>query len=189
MVLNSLPKKIALAALIASCGIVWLNLWHQFVYTRSAIQFPVVSNWLRDAITVLLPVVLAVWIGIDLLQWMTNRFGRRLSLSTQSMLAAAIVGGMTSLSIVLIEANRIFSTGIGSEFSFLSNICGRIYPQGYPLLSILRGLFPNTQAFRLHIMLQDGANLALVNMAITILLILILKSFARDRTSFGVKAL
>ena len=115
MILKTLPKKIVLAALISYSGILWLNLQHEFVYTRSAIQFPPVSNWLRDAMIVLIPVMLAVWIGIGLTQWVIDRFGRRLSSSTQSMLAAAILGGVTSLSIILIEANRVFQTGIGTS--------------------------------------------------------------------------
>ncbi len=184
MILNTLPKKFARAVLIAFVGIAWLNLLHEFVYTPSAIQFPPVSNWLRDTLIVLAPVMLAVWIGIALVQWMIDRFGRRLSVSTQSMLAAAMLGALTSLSTILIEANRVFQTGIGSEFVFLANICDRIYPNGNPLLSFLRWLLPITQAFRFHILLQDGFNLALINMAITIFLISILEVFGRSRNSF-----
>ena len=188
MIFNTLPKKLALAALIAFGGIVWLNLLHEFVYTRSAIHFPPVSNWLRDTLIVLVPVMLAVWISIGLVQWMIDRFGWRLSVSTQSMLAATILGAVTSLSTIVIEANRVFQTGIGSEFVFLANICGRIYPNGNPVLNILRWLFPITQAFRFHILLQDGVNLALINLAITILLIIILEGFGR-RNSFDLETL
>jgi len=187
MILNTLPNKSALAAIIAYAGIVWLNEWHQFVYTRSAIEFPPVSNWLRDSMIVLIPVTLAVWVGIGLIQWIIDRFGRRMSPSTQSMLAATILGGLTSLSIILIETNRIFRTGIGNEFAFLASICGSIYPNGNLLLSILQWIFPGTQAFRFHILLQDGVNLALINLAITILLILILEGFVRGRNSYDHK--
>ena len=189
MILKTLPNKIVLAALISYSGILWLNLQHEFVYTRSAIQFPPVSNWLRDAMIVLIPVMLAVWIGIGLTQWVIDRFGRRLSSSTQSMLAAAILGGVTSLSIILIEANRVFQTGIGSDFIFLANICGRIYPNGNPMLSLLRWLFPITQAFRLHILLQDWFNLALINLAITLLLVIVFEGFGRTRNSFDLETL
>ncbi len=184
MILNTFPKKLALAALIAFGGIVWLNRLHEFFYSRSAIQFPPVSNWLRDALIVLVPVMLAVWIGMGLVQWMIDRFGQRLSLSTQSILAAAILGALTSLATIVIEANRVFQTGIGSEFNFLANICGRLYPNGNPLLSILNWLLPVTQAFRFHILIQDGANLALINLGITIFLILILEGFGSRRNSF-----
>lgn len=184
MILNTLPKKAALAAIIAYCGIVWLNQWHQFVYTRSAIKFPPVSNWWRDSMIVLIPVMLAVWIGIGLMQWIIDHFGRRMSPSTQSILAAAILGGFTSFSIILTETNRLFQTGIGNEFTFLASICGRIYRDGSILLGILRWMLPDAQAFRFHLLVQDGFNLALINLAITILLIIILEGFVGNKNSY-----
>jgi hypothetical protein len=184
MLLKSLPSKLVLTALIAYGGIEWLKLWHRFVYTRSAIIFPPFSSWLRDLMIVLVPVLLAVWIGIGLLQWIIDHFGRRMSASWQSILTAITLGGVTSLSFVLVEANQIFRSGLGSEFSFLASICGRIYPKGNLLLLVLRWVFPVNQAFRIHILLQDGLNLALINMAITIVLILVLEGFVKVRNVY-----
>ncbi len=187
MILDTLLKKSALAILIAGGGIMWLNEWHQFAYTRSAIEFPPVSNWLRDSTIVLVPVMLAIWIGMALSQWFIDRFGGRLSPSAQSMLAAATLGGATSLAIILMEAGKIFQTGIGTEFAFLASICRSIYPNGNLLLNILQGIFPSTQAFRFHILLQDGFNLALANLTITILVIIILEGFVRGKVIFDHK--
>lgn len=179
MILNTLPKKSALAVLIAYGSIVWLKEWHQYVYTRSAINFPPVSSWLRDSMIVLIPVMLAVWVGVAIAQWLIERSKGRMSPSTQSILAAAILGGVTSSTIMLIENTRIFWTGIGNELAYLASICRILYPNGNLLLSILRWIFPSYQALRFHILLQDGFNLALVNLTITILLILILEGFVR----------
>ncbi|MBI3241376.1 MAG: hypothetical protein HYZ49_03690 [Chloroflexi bacterium] len=187
MILDTLPKKSVLAVLIACGGIVWLNEWHQFAYSRSPINFPPVSNWLRDSMFVLIPVALAIWIGIALSQWLIDRFGGRMSPSAQSMLTAAILGGATSFAIILMEAGKIFQTGIGTEFAFLASICRSLYPDGNLLLSILQGIFPSTQAFRFHILLQDGFNLALANLTITILVIIILEGFVRGKIVFDHK--
>lgn len=176
MIMNTWPKKAALAALLAGLSIAWLNHWHKFVYTRSAITFPPVSTWLRDALMVLLPVFLAIWLGLGLARWLIDRFASQLSPSTQSVLVAGSLGIATSISILLVESNRMFRTGIGNEFTFLASICGRLTPSSYPVLSLLRWIFPTGQAFRLHILFQDGSNLALINMAATILIILVLEA-------------
>ena len=181
MILNTLPKKFALSTLIACCSVVWLNTWHQYGYSRSAINFPPISNWFRDSMIVLIPVMLAVWVSIALTQWLIGRSNGRMSPSTQSMLAAAILGGMTSITIMLIENYRIIGTGIGNEFVFLASICNRLYPNGNLVLSILKWMFPGTRALRFHILLQDGLYLMLFNLAITILLIILLEGFVRVR--------
>lgn len=177
MMLNTLPRKFTLAILIAFGSVVWLNKWHQYVYTRSRVDFPPVSNWLRDSMILLLPVFLAIWIGVALAEWITNRSNGRLSPSTQSMLMAAILGGMTSAMLLLIESNRNIRTGIGNEFIFLTSICNRVYPNGNVLLSILKWAAPDVQAFRFHILLWDGAYLMLFNLAITVLLIMLMEGF------------
>ncbi len=178
MILNTFSRKFALAIFIAFGSVLWLNKWHQYVYTRSRVDFPPVSNWLRDSMIILLPVLLAVWIGVALTEWITNRSNGRMSASTQSILAAAILGGMTSITISLIESTRGIGTGIGNEFIFLASICNRVYPNGNLLLSILKWAVPGSQALRLHILLRDGANLMLFNMAIAVLLIMLLEGFA-----------
>jgi hypothetical protein len=175
MNLNTLPKKIALAILIAFGSVVWLNTWHQYVYTRSQIVFPPVSNRLRDTLIILIPVMLAVWIGAALTQWIINRSSGRMSVSTQSILAAGILGGLTSITISLMESTRGIGTGIGNEFIFLASICNRVYPKGNLLLSTLKWIFPGPRAVQYHILLQDAVNLMLFNLTIIILLIIIVE--------------
>ncbi len=177
MNLNTLPKKITLAILIAIGSVVWLNTWHQYVYTRSRIDFPPVSNRLRDTLIILIPVMLAVWIGVAIAQWIINRSSGRMSPSTQSMLTAGILGGMTSITISLMEFTRGLGTGIGNQFIFLASICNRVYPNGNLLLSTLKWIFPGTRALRYHILVRDGVNLMLFNLAIVILLIILLEAF------------
>ena len=106
MLLNTLQKKSVLAVILAYSGVVWLKAWHQYGYSRSAIVFPFASNWLRDSMVILIPVLLAVWGGVALAQWLIDRFNGRMSSSTQSILMASILGGMTSLTIILMENNR-----------------------------------------------------------------------------------
>jgi len=187
MILNTLPKKITLAILIAFGSVVWLNTWHQYVYTRTRIDFPPVSNRLRDTLIILIPVMLAVWIGAALTQWIINRSNGRMSVSTQSMLTAGILGCMTSITISLMESTRSIGTGIGNEFIFLASICNRVYPNGNLLLSTLKWLFPGARALRYHILLQDGANLMLFNLAIIIVLIIFLEGIGlvRARNSYA----
>ena len=182
MVFNTLPKKFAVSILIACGSIVWLNKWHQYVYTRSRIDFPPVSNWVRDSILVLIPIMLAVWAGAILTQRITDRFGNWMSASTQSMVTASILGSMSTMMILLVEGSRNMATGIGYEFVFLASICNRVYPNGNTLLDILKRVFPGAQALRLHILLRDGANLALFNLAIIILVIMLHEWFLFVRT-------
>jgi hypothetical protein len=83
---------------------------------------------------------------------------------------------MTSITISLMESTRGIGTGIGNEFLFLASICNKVYPNGNLLLSTLKWIFPGARALRYHILVQDGFNLALVNLTIIILLILILET-------------
>ena len=179
MILNTLPKMSALAIFIAFGGVVWLNEWHKYGYSSIELTFPPVSSWLRDSMIVLIPVMLAVWLSIALAQRIINRFDQRMSPSTQSILTAAILGGVTSLTIILVENNRTIWTGISNELAILVSICGTLYPNGNLLLNTLQWAFPSYQATRYHILLQDGFYLALVNLTITIFLIFILEGFSR----------
>jgi hypothetical protein len=190
MNLNTLPKKITLAILIAFGSVVWLNTWHQYVYTRSRIDFPPVSNRLRDTLILLIPVLLAVWIGAALTQWIISRSNGRMSVSTQSILTAGILGGITSITISLIETTRGLGTGIGNQFIFLASICNRVYPNGNLLLSTLKWIFPGARALRYHILVQDGVSLMLFNLAIIILLIIIVEGIGllRNRNSYAQEA-
>lgn len=188
MILNSLFKKSALAVIFAYGGVAWLNIWHQYNYSRSALVFPPISNWLRDSLILLLPVMLAVWAGIALAQWLINRSGERMSLSTQYILTAAILGVVTSVTIIVMENTRIFFTGLGNEIAILASICRNLYPDGNFLLNNLQKLFSDYQAIRLHILLQDGFNLALVNLTITVVLILILEGSVSLGKSHEMKA-
>ncbi len=182
MIFNTVPKKFAVSILIACSSIVWLNKWHQYVYTRSRIDFPPVSNWVRDSIFVLLPIMLAIWTGVILTQKINNRFSRWMSASTQSMMTASVLAGMSTVMILFVEGSRNIATGIGYEYVFLASICNRVYPNGNTLLDILKWVFPGAQALRLHILLRDGANLALFNLAIIILVIMLHEGFLFVRT-------
>ena len=190
MILNTVPRKLALAILIAFGSVVWLNTWHQYVYTRSRVNFPPVSNTLRDTLIILIPVLLAVWIGVALTQWIINRSSGQMSPSTQSMLTAGTLGCLTSITVTLMESIRGIGTGIGNEFIFLASICNTTYPNGNVLLSTLKWIFPGARALRLHILLQDGANLMLFNLALTVLLIMLMEglAFVRFRNSYAHEA-
>lgn len=178
MIFNTLTKKSVLAVFIACGGVVWLNEWHQYGYSSTELTFPSVSSWLRDSMIVLLPVMLAVWFGLTLAQWIIDRFDHKLSPSTQAILTATLLGGATSLAFLLIENNQIILTGISTELAFIVSICRNLYSDGNVLLGALLWAFPGYLATRYHILLQDGFYLALVNMTITIFLMFILEGFA-----------
>lgn len=179
MILNTLPRKSMLAIVIAAGSVLWLNKWHQYGYSASPITFPPFSSWLRDSLIVLLPVMLAVWSGVWLAQMFIDRSSQRMTPFTQYMLIAGILGGVTSIIIALMESSRVVWTGFGNEFVFLTNICGKLYPNGNLLLNTLQWILPDTRAVRFHILLQDWSNLVLIDLAITILTILALEGFAR----------
>lgn len=183
MILNNLFKKSILAVLIACSGVVWLNEWHQYGYTSGAIDFPPVSNWWRDTAIIFIPVMLAVWVANAFAQWFIDRSNGRMSPSTRVLIVAAFLAVMTSLSIILMENNRTIWTGIGNELAFLAGICGALYPDGNLLLGVLQWFFPSYQAMRFHILLQDGFNLMLVNLTITIFLILIMEGIVNTLRS------
>ncbi|MBK8419559.1 hypothetical protein [Candidatus Villigracilis saccharophilus] len=178
MILNTLTKKSVLAIFIACGGVIWLNEWHQYGYSSTELIFPSVSSWLRDSMIVLIPVLLAVWFGLRLAQWIIDRIDHKLSPSTQAILAATLLGGATSLAFLLIENNQIILTGISTELAFIVSICRNLYSDGNFLLSALLWAFPGYLATRYHILLQDGFYLALVNMTITIFLMFILEGVA-----------
>jgi len=183
MTLNTLPKKSALAVLIASGSVFWLTMWHEFGYNNTRMIFPSNSSWSRDTMIILLPVLLAVWISIAFSQWLINRSHGSMSASTQSLLTASILGGLTTLSVILLESSRFFRTGIGNGIAIQLSLCRRISPATSFLLRTLLGIFPSSQAFRYHIFLQDGIYLALINVGITIFLILILEGLMRRKRS------
>jgi hypothetical protein len=122
--------------------------------------------------------MLAVWLGVALIEWLNNRLGERLAPTGQTILAAVILGSMTSLATTLIEINRVIQTGIGSQFSFVASICTRLYPGGTFILNILKRMFGG-QGLRIHIMFQDGFNLALINLTLIILLVMIMEAFSK----------
>ena len=117
-----------LAIFIACGGVMWLNEWHQYGYSSTEINFPTVSSWLRDSMIVLPPVMLAVWLGVALAQWINNRFDHKWSPSTQSICLAILMGVGTSLVFMLIESNRVIWTGISNELAFLASICRTLNP-------------------------------------------------------------
>ena len=177
MKLNTLFRKSTLAVLITFGSIIWLNKWHEYVYSHGAVKFPPVSNWLRDSLIVLIPIIIAVWLGFVLIEWFTHRFGERLTPTGQIVLTATILGCLTSLATILIEANRAIQTGISSQFSFVASICTRLYPTGTFILNTLKSMFGG-EGLRIHILLQDGFNLALINLALTILILMIMEVFS-----------
>ena len=183
MTFNTLPKKSVLAVLIAFSSVAWLTVWHEFGF-NTRMSFPSNSSWSRDTMIILLPVMLAVWVSVALAQWLINLSHGRMSPSTQSMLTASILGGLTTLSIILMEANRIFGTGIGNGVAIQLSLCRKIPPASNLLLKTLLWIFPSPQALRYHVFLQDGIYLALINLGIAIFLILILEGFMRGKNSF-----
>jgi hypothetical protein len=187
MILNTLIKKSALAVFIAFASIMWLNKWHEYVYSRGAVKFPPVSNWLRDSLIVLIPIMLAVWLGVALIEWLNTRLDERMSPIGKTILTAVILGTLTSLATILIEINRVIQTGISSEFSFVASICTRLYPSGTFILNILKSTFGG-EGLRIHIMLQDGFNLALINLALIILLIIIMEALPKAKVFFEATA-
>jgi len=185
MHLDTFPKKTALASILAYGSVVWLSQWHQFAYSAKAIQFPPFSSWLRDTIILMPPILLVIWLGTLLTQRLTERFGARISGSTRSILTSGLLAVSTSLVVMLIENNGRFGTGIGTELVFLASICRLLYPDGNWLLGGLQALFPAYQATRYHLLLQDGFNLMLVNLAVTTLVILALEGIGRVRFSLN----
>ena len=178
MMLNTLARKFTLAVFISYGSVVWLNYWHQYGYSNSPLLFPPVSSWLRDATIVFLPVSLAVWIGAALSQSIGRHSSDRMSVSTQFMFAALLLSMLSTLGIILVEANRrIISTGLSIQVSFIASNCSRLYPKGNLLLNFIRWLIPDVRALRIHFLAQDGINLLLVNLAITLILILILEGW------------
>lgn len=187
MILNTIPQKSMLTVFIACGSVMWLKTWHQYGYSRSPISFPPFSSWWRDTLVIVIPVLLAVWIGILFAQRLIDRSKKRMSLLTQSALMAIILGGLTSIAIMFIENSKVIWTGIGNEYVFLASICSALYPDGNTLLSILQWIVPGYRALRLHILLQDGLNLMLFNLAITVLLIMLLDLFVNARNHITAK--
>ena len=178
MNLNTLPRKLILASLLAFGSVRWLNIWHQYGFSRSPIDFPVVSSWWRDSFALFLPIVLAVWLGNVIAEGFMRVSVGRISASTQSMLAAAILSIITTLTVIAVEGNRNLATGIGNEFIILASLCGKLYPQGTMLLNMLKLIFPSVLALQYHTLIQDGINLFFVNLALTILMLLLTETFA-----------
>lgn len=179
MIIDTLPKKFSLAVLISFGSVVWLYTWHEYGFSRTPLLFPPFSNESRDALIILIPVMLGVWISVQLTKWIVELTGRRMSTSNQAILAALITTSLITTLVMSIEGTRTIRTGFGNEFIFISSICGRLYPNGNWLLSLLRAIFPGLLALRLHILLQDGFNLALVNLAIIILSTLLMEGIGK----------
>ncbi|MEP0804327.1 MAG: hypothetical protein HRF47_02475 [Chloroflexota bacterium] len=188
MTLHTVLKKTTLALFVACGSVLWLSEWHQNGYTRSPITFPPVSTWWRDAFILLIPLLLAVWLGSALVRRLAERSARRTSLSTQAVLAAVIFGGLTTVAILLVENSRIVWTGIGNELTYLSGICGRLYPNGNPTLDFLQSVLPISQATRVHILLQDGMNLILLNCGISLLMLLLFEGMDRRHVGINLPA-
>jgi hypothetical protein len=179
MTVNTPRKQFILAIFIACGSVLWLNQWHQIGFTRTPIAFPPVSTWWRDTLILLVPVLLAVWLGSALAQRLAERFAGRFSPSMQILLAAVLLGGLTTAVILTVENSRIIWTGIGNELAFLANICGRLYPNGNWMLELLQSALPLSQAARYHILIQDGWNLLLLNGGVSLLVILVAEEIAR----------
>lgn len=182
MTLNTLPKKAILAFIIAYCSVIWLTAWHEYGFTYR-MTFPSTSSWLRDALIILLPVMLAVWMSTAVSQWLINRSRGNMSASNQSMLTAVIMGCLTTLSVILMESTRYFTTSIGNGAAIQLSLCNRIIPITNLILRTLLAIFPRTQALRIHVFLQDGFYLALINLGITVFLMMILEGLAALTTN------
>lgn len=168
---------------MAGTSILWLKAWHQYGFSRTRIAFPPFSNWGRDSKIVLLPVLLAVWVGVALAQMLITRSGNKFTVSTNTILVACILAGIGTAAVILVEGSRVIGTGIGNEYVFLTSVCTNLYQDGNVLLNILRWMIPGTRALRLHILLQDGIYLAAVNLAVVIFLVFILETGMIARNS------
>ena len=183
MNLNTLPRKLILACLLAYGSVRWLNIWHQYGFSRSPIDFPTVSSWWRDSFALFVPILLAIWIGIAIAERFIQTSAGRISASNQSMFAAAILSIVTTLTVMTVEGSRSLATGIGNEFIILASLCGRLYPQGTLLLNALKWIFPSVLALQYHTLIQDGINLFFVNLALTILMLLLTETFTSRQTA------
>ena len=183
--INTVSRKSILAILIAIGSILWLYLWHRYGYSRAPLPFPPVSSWLRDAMIIFVPVLLAILAGSALSQWLIGHSQGRLASSLQSILEAFILAVVTSLGIMLIENDRTLLTGIGNQLSFLASICTRLYPQGSFLLGLLKWFIPDLRSLRLHLLLRDGFNLVLVNLMITIIVAMFFEGSFSSKDSYA----
>ena len=173
---NTLSKKIVLTVLVAFGGILWLNVWHQIGHSHEVIaaSSPIL-NWLRDSVILLLPVMLAVWIGTVIAQWIGARSNGRISILAQSSLTIALVGILTSIVLVVVEANRFLRTGIGNDFALMVSVCRTINSSSFQIVDAIFSNFSRFETARLHVILQDLSSLTLVNLVITLLAMLAFK--------------
>ncbi len=189
--LNTLTRKFSIAAWIAVGSVIWLNYWHAYGYSTAPLEFPAwSSSWQRDALIVFLPVLIVVWLGIELHEKLWERAADRLSASTLAMYAAALLSVFSTIVVILVEASRnLISTGISVQLSFVASLCTRLYPKGNLLLNFIRWLVPDSRYLRIHFLIQDGINLMLMNLALIIILVMFMEGLAvvRSKDSFMLK--
>jgi hypothetical protein len=173
MKIDTILKKITLTLFAALGGVLWLNIWHQIGHSHETIGSSPVVYWLRDSLIVLLPILLAVLIGSALLQWLGDRFSGRISPRSQTALTVAMLGVLTSTAIIMVEASRILPTGIHNDFALIVSVCRTINSSSFQFVDALFRNFSVFETARIHVILQDWSTLMLVNLAITMLSILI----------------
>ncbi len=146
MKINSNSKKFLLSILIAYGGGLWLNVQHHLEGGHEANELSPLLHWLRDSTLAIIPIVVAVWIAAALVQWLIARSNGRMSQASQSALTAVTLA--------------VFS---GSAFAF-----------GIPIhAALFDAQLHEDLPLALH-MLREGSLVALVNLAITLLLMLTL---------------
>ena len=179
MKINTNSKKLLLALLLAYGGVLWLNVWHQIGHSYGTIGSSPVVYWLRDSVIVLLPALLAVFLGTGLSQWLGNRSNGRLSPRAQNFLSVVFVSGLSALAFVLIESNPSLRTGIGNDFALEVSICRTINSTSFQMVDSLLRNFSDFQVARFYVMLKDGVSLFAVAMGITVLMILTLSEMEK----------
>ena len=180
MKINSNSRKLLLTILIAYGGVLWLNVWHQIGHSHGTIGLSPLLYWLRDSIIILLPVMLAVWTGTAITQWLSDRSNGRMSPFAQSSLSVVLMGLLTSVAFIMIESNHSLRTGIGNDFALEVSICRTINSASYQMVETLFRSFSDFQIARIYVLLKDGISLILANMGITVLLTLTLSELEKQ---------
>ncbi|HNN12341.1 MAG TPA: multicopper oxidase domain-containing protein, partial [Anaerolineales bacterium] len=173
MKINNNIKKFFLALLIALSSVLWLNVWHQISYRQGEIVTSPFQHWLSDATFVFLPILIAVWIGVTLVQWISGDSEERLSVSSQSMLAILFVGVLVSSVVLMIETRQNIQIGLNKDLALAISVCSSSHPAGFSIFGFLLNDLPAYKASRVFLYMQDFSGVMLVTMAAIIFYMMI----------------
>jgi len=175
MKINNNIKKFFLAVLIALSSVLWLNVWHQISYRQGEIVTSPFLHWLSDAAFVFLPVLIATWIGVTLIQWMSGNSEERLSATSQTILVTLFVGALVSAVILMIETQPNIQIGLNKDLSLAISVCSSSHPAGFSIFGFLLKDLPAYKASRVYLYMQDFSNVMLVTMATVIFYMMIVE--------------